>query len=158
MNTQASNSVQTPTMKIQVLPIKPSHKQSPVLPIPIPAGPAAAIEQEPEWIDIDQYLRDGRDSVLYVKAYGLSMKSKTENSIDDGDLLVVHRTGWAEPGDIVIAEINGEFTIKKLGNGSHGLYLVPANEAYEPRKVRETDSFAVWAVVTHVIRRMKRAA
>jgi DNA polymerase V len=128
------------------------------LPIPIPAGPAAAVEQEPEWIDIEQFLREGRDHVLYVRAYGLSMKSKDENRIDDGDLLVVHRTGAAEPGDVVIAEVNGEFTIKRLKRHSHGLYLVPANDAYPIRRVDRSDDFRVWAVVTHNIHRFRRLA
>jgi len=130
----------------------------PFFPVAIPAGPGREIEQEPEWIDIEQFLREGRENVLYVRAFGLSMKAKNENGIDDGDLLVVHRTGMAEPGDVVIAEVNGEFTIKRLKKHAHGLYLVPANEAYPVRQVHASDKFAVWAVVTHVIHAFKKAA
>lgn len=86
------------------------------------------------------------------------MKSRMEAGIDDGDILAVKQTGFAEPGDVVIAEVNGEYTIKRLKHHAHGLYLVPANEDYPIRRVERTDTFKVWAVVEHVIHRMRRAA
>lgn len=145
-------------MQIQVLSTKPNQTKRPFFPVGIPAGKATQIEQEPEWIDIDQYIRGGQDTIVYCRASGLSMKSKLEAGIDDGDILAVHRTGFAAPGDVVIAEINGEYTIKRLKHHSHGLYLVPANEDYPIRRVDRTDSFSVWAVVSHVIHRMRKAA
>ena len=145
-------------MNLHVLSNKSVPTPRPYFPIPIPAGTPQPIEQEPEWIDIDQYIRGGHDSVVYVRATGLSMKSKYEAGIDDGDILAVVRTGFARPGDVVIAEVNGEFTIKRLKQHTHGLYLVPANTDYPIRRVARTDSFEVWAVVSHVIHRMRRAA
>lgn len=145
-------------MKLQVLQPTMSQKLSPFFPVPIPAGQAMPIEQEPEWIDIDQYIRGGDEGVIYVRASGMSMKAKMEAGIEDGDLLAVVRTGVAHPGDVVVAEINGEFTIKRLKQRSHGLYLIPANEDYPTRRIEKTDTFSVWAVVSHVIHRLRRAA
>lgn len=145
-------------MQLQILAPQMSQKLRPYFPIPVPAGPAQSIEQEPEWIDIDQHIRGGQDQVIYVRAVGLSMRSKHEAGIDDGDILAVHRTGMAKPGDVVIAEVNGEFTIKRLKHHSHGLYLVPANEDYPIRRIDRADTFSVWAVVSYVIHKMKRAA
>ncbi len=135
-----------------------SQQLNPIFPVAVPAGKAQPIEQEPEWIDIDLHIRGGHDHVVYVRATGLSMKAKFEAGIDDGDILAVKRTGFAEPGDVVIAEVNGEFTIKRLRRHSHGLYLVPANDDYPIRRVERTDSFSVWAVVDYVIHKVKRAA
>lgn len=145
-------------MNLHVLSTKTSNNLRPFFPVAIPAGTPQPIEQEAEWIDIDQYICGGRDHVIYVRASGLSMKAKMEAGIDDGDILAVQRTGFAQPGDVVIAEINGEFTIKRLKHHSHGLYLVPANEDYPIRRVERTDNFSVWAVVSTVIHKMRRAA
>ncbi|MEQ1643747.1 MAG: S24 family peptidase, partial [Pyrinomonadaceae bacterium] len=97
-------------------------------------------------------------NIVFVRATGLSMKAKMEAGIDDGDILAVERTGFARPGDVVVAEINGEFTIKRLKHHHNGLYLVPANTDYPICRVTRTDSFSVWAVVSYVVHKMRRAA
>jgi DNA polymerase V len=51
----------------------------------------------------------------------------------------------------VIAEVNGEFTVKRLRSHSQGLYLVPANDMYPVRQVHRRDTFSIWAVVKFVI-------
>lgn len=146
-------------MKIEILATRPSKDLQQFISIPIPAGPAAAlVQEEVEWIDIDHYIRDGKAEVVYCRASGLSMQSKRENRIDDGDILAVLRSGFAEPGDIVVAEVNGEFTIKKLKHHAHGLYLVPANDDYPIRKVERSDTFSVWGVVIAGVHRFRRAA
>jgi len=145
-------------MKIQLLTRRPSTKNRPFFSVPIPAGPAAEIDQDLEWIDIDDYISNGNDETVFIRASGLSMKSKYEAGIDDGDILAVQLKGFAEPGEVVVAQVNGEFTIKRLKQHSHGLYLVPANTDYPLRRVERSDSFRVWAVVSHVIHRMRRAA
>lgn len=145
-------------MKIQILTRKTSNRFRPFFPVPIPAGPPTDIEQDADWIDIDNYISDGHDETAFVKATGLSMQSKLEAGINDGDMLAVKLTGFAEPGDVVIAQVNGEFTVKRLKHHSHGLYLVPANENYPIRRVDRSDSFKIWAVVSHVIHKLRRAA
>lgn len=144
-------------MKLQALVPKFTRKLIPFFPVPVPAGPANAIEQDCEWIDIALVLAGDKD-VVFIRALGLSMASKDENRIDDGDLLVVHRHGFAEPNDVVIAEVNGEFTLKRLRHHAHGLYLVPANDAYPIRQIKRQDDFAVWGVVKYVIHKIHRRA
>jgi len=131
---------------------------NPFFPVAIPAGTPEQIEQEAEWINIDAHLRNGGDHVVYIRAWGLSMKVREENGIDDGDILVVHRNGFAETGDVVIAEINGEFTLKRLQMRAQRLYLVPDNDAYPTREVVRGDHFAVWGVVQFVIKKVVRRA
>ena len=145
-------------MNIQILTRRTSNRFRPYFPVPIPAGPPTEIEQDADWIDIDKYISGDQGETAFVKASRLSMQSKLEAGIDDGDMLAVKLTGFAEPGDVVIAQINGEFTVKRLKHHTHGLYLVPANENYPIRRVDRTDDFRVWAVVSHVIHRMRKAA
>jgi DNA polymerase V len=133
-----------------------SQVLSPYYTVAIPAGAGDSVEQSPEWINIDEYLRRGRvDAVVYVRARGDSM---IEHGIFDGDLMVVLRENHAEIGDMVIAEVNGEFTIKKLEDRHQRLYLVPGNEKYEARRIKATDTFAIWGVIDSVVRRVRRAA
>ena len=51
---------------------------------------------------------------------------------------------------------NGEFTVKFVDVGPAGVRLRPANDAYEPIRVEEGDSFEVWGVVTYVIHKVLR--
>lgn len=135
---------------LQTFASKSSNSLRPFFNIPVPAGPAQPVEQRTEWIDIDEYLRRGSEQIAYIRVYGDSMENV---NIYEGDLLVVRRTEGASAGDVVIAEINGEYTVKRLSQHSHGLYLVPANDKYPIRKVTRSDTFSIWAVVTHVIHR-----
>ena len=139
-------------MKIQVLTPRNSRTLRPFYSVPIPAGPGQSVEQPPEWIDIDDYLRNGSEAVGYLLVTGDSMDSPHEDPrIRHGDILVVKRTDEANSGDVVVAEINGEYTVKRLKQHSRGLYLVPANDAYPIRQVKRSDSFTIWAKVKHVI-------
>ncbi len=145
-------------MNIQILARRSSGTLRPFFPVPVPAGPPTDIEQEAEWLDIDRYISDGNGETVFIRATGLSMQSRFEAGINDGDLLAVKLTGFARPGDVVVAQVNGEFTVKRLKSHSHGLYLVPANDAYPIRRVERRDDFRIWAVVSHVIHKLRRAA
>ena len=71
--------------------------------------------------------------------------------IHDGDLLVVDRSLPATPGRVVIAALDGELTIKRLGTGPNGLRLEPENESYSPIEIGEETDARIWGVVTSVI-------
>lgn len=53
--------------------------------------------------------------------------------------------------DIILAVINGEFTVKRIKKNEDELYLMPANENYNPIKITEEMNFQVWGVVTFII-------
>ena len=53
--------------------------------------------------------------------------------------------------DIVLAVVNGEFTVKRIKKNDNELYLMPANENYRPMKITEDMDFQVWGVVTFII-------
>lgn len=125
--------------------------QNPFFTVPVPAGHPQPVEATAEWLNIDEYVRAGSPSVVYIRVFGDSME---DVGIHDGDLLVVRRTESARSGEVVIADINGEFTIKRLNQEQNHLYLVPANGKYPKREIKKKDLFSVWAVVTHIIHKL----
>jgi repressor LexA len=74
----------------------------------------------------------------------------------DGDLLAVHKADEARDGEIVVARIDDEVTVKRLkrGRARSRLMLLPENDAYEPIEVDlEQQSFAIEGISVGVIRR-----
>ncbi len=76
--------------------------------------------------------------------------------IQDNDVLVVDRSVTARVGSIVVAVVNGELTVKTLGQTKTGQpRLVPANSRYEAIEIRDGMSFEVWGVVTGSVRKFR---
>lgn len=71
--------------------------------------------------------------------------------IQPGDMVVVERRGTYKPGQIVIAMVDGEYTMKYLRKKGSEYFLEPGNAKYKPIYPRE--SFRVEAVVTAVVRK-----
>lgn len=115
----------------------------------IEAGfPSAAEEELLDVMNFDEYLVPNKESTYILKVKGDSM---IDAGIQPGDMVVVERKATYKPGQIVVAMIDGEYTMKYLRkkNGEH--YLEPANAKYKPIYPRE--SFRVEAVVTAVVRK-----
>ena len=70
--------------------------------------------------------------------------------IPDGAILIVHKQPHAENGNIVIAFLNGEQTVKYLKFSGDDMYLVPANNNYLPIPVRKTDEFLILGKVVEI--------
>ena len=71
--------------------------------------------------------------------------------IHKGDILIVDRSLEADCGRIVIAFLNGEFTVKRLKKEGKELYLVPENPKFPRLKIEPGWDFQIWGVVTYVI-------
>jgi repressor LexA len=110
--------------------------------------PSAAEEELLDVMNFDEYLVPNKESSYILKVKGDSM---IDAGIQPGDMVVVERRGTYKPGQIVIAMIDGEYTMKYLRkkNGEH--FLEPANAKYKP--IYPTESFRVEAVVTAVVRK-----
>ena len=106
-------------------------------------------------IDLHNELVHHPATTFYARAVGDSM---TGCGIDDGDLLVIDKSIEAQDGDIVVAFIDGEFTLKrvKTDKAANCLWLMPANDQYKPIKVTEDNNFIVWGVLTYNIKRQLR--
>ena len=78
--------------------------------------------------------------------------------ISDGDIAVIDRSVDATDGDIVVAHVNGEFTIKylDLSNRHKGyIELRPANKSFQSIRISSADEFDVWGVVVWTIKKWK---
>lgn len=94
-------------------------------------------------------------ATFYAMAKGDSM---VEAGIEEGDILVIDRALEAEDGDIVVAYINNEFTVKyiDLSRRSKGIiYLRPGNPDYSSIRLKPGDELVIWGVVSSVIKRFR---
>ena len=99
-------------------------------------------------LDLNEFLIKHPSATFFLRVSGDSM---TGAGIFSGDILVVDRAEEAKHDSIVIAELNGELTVKRLVRDNGMLYLFPENPAYQPIKVCRDMEFTVWGVVIHVI-------
>jgi DNA polymerase V len=110
--------------------------------------PSPAEDHMESSLDLNQHLIKHPSATFYVYARGDSMVSA---GISDGDMLIVDRSLEAKNGSIVVAIINGEFTVKGISKVNGHLYLMPHNTSYNPIKITEEMDFEIWGVVTHSI-------
>ncbi|HJA86025.1 MAG TPA: translesion error-prone DNA polymerase V autoproteolytic subunit [Candidatus Bacteroides avicola] len=117
--------------------------------------PSPAQDYMSDSIDLNQELIRHPATTFYARAVGDSMKGC---GIDDGDLLVIDKAISPQNGDIVVAYIDGEFTLKKVRLEPDGscLWLIPANDEYPPIKITEENDFIIWGVLTYNIKRQLR--
>jgi len=99
-------------------------------------------------MNIDEYLIDNREASFVLRVKGDSM---VDAGICSGDLVVVERGAQPHVGDIVIAEIDGEYTMKYYHMRRGKAFLMPANKKYKPFFPK--DSLTIVAVVRAVIRK-----
>ena len=126
---------------------------SSIQPIPlynsVAAGfPSPAEDHMDSSLDLNQHLIKHPSATFYVYARGDSMVSA---GISDGDMLIVDRSLEATNDSIVVAIINGEFTVKSISKVNEHLYLMPHNTSYNPIEITEEMDFEIWGVVTHSI-------
>ena len=88
------------------------------------------------------------DYLLRVK--GDSMR---DDGILDGDLIAVHRSPVAEDGQIVVARIDGEITVKRLKRRRDRILLMPRNPDYAPIEVPADADFAIEGLYCGLVRR-----
>ena len=71
------------------------------------------------------------------------------------DFLIVDKSITPLLGDIVLAVLNEEFTVRYLGENDNGMVLIPANKNHKIIEVKDNSSFEVWGVVTGSMRKFK---
>jgi len=115
----------------------------------IKAGfPSPAEDYLDKKLDLNEHLIKHPASTFFVKVKGDSM---TGAGINSGDILIVDRS--LEPKDkrIVVAVVNGDFTVKRISKNKDKLSLISENPKYAPIEIKEGMDFEVWGVVLHVI-------
>ncbi len=113
--------------------------------------PSPAQDYITESIDFNRDLIMHPQATFYARAVGHSM---TGRGIDDGDLLVIDRLIEPQEGHIVVAFVDGEFTLKTFHRDEkeNCVWLLPANPDYPPLKVTEDSEFKVWGVLVYNIK------
>ncbi|MDI1362694.1 translesion error-prone DNA polymerase V autoproteolytic subunit [Methylotenera sp.] len=115
--------------------------------------PSPAEEHVEKRLDPSEFLIDQKDATFFVTIQGYSMM---DVGLLPKDKAVVDRSKIASIGDIVLAVLDGEFTIKTLSRSKEGkVRLLPANStgAYSPIEITEEMNFEIWGVVTGSFRR-----
>ena len=102
-------------------------------------------------LDLNEHLISNKAATFFLIAKGDSM---VDAGIYDGDLLIVDRSISGTNGKVVIAILDGEFTVKRLRSEKGSLYLDPENEKYASIEIKEGNDFKVWGVVTYVIHKV----
>lgn len=115
----------------------------------VPAGfPSPADDYLDMDLNLHDYLVQHPSATFCVKAIGDSM---VDAGIKSSDVMVIDRALTPKNNDIILAVVNGEFTVKRIKKNDDELYLIPANENYRPMKITEDMDFQVWGVVTFII-------
>jgi repressor LexA len=111
-------------------------------------SPILAVENREDEIQVDPDLFKPRPDY----ALRVSGESMINAGINDGDLLLVHRTPQARSGQIVVARINDEVTVKRLQRRGRGIRLQAENPHHEDIQVGRDDDFAIEGLGVGVIR------
>lgn len=110
--------------------------------------PSPAEEELADNISLDDLLIQDRQATFLLKVSGDSMM---DAGILPGDMVIVDRGRTAKSGDIVIAEVDGAWTMKYLKKRGEMVVLLPANPKYKP--IRPKIELKIAGVVTAVVRK-----
>ncbi|MFZ1829017.1 MAG: S24 family peptidase [Candidatus Competibacteraceae bacterium] len=117
----------------------------------VPAGLPVGTTDSGEAHSIDAWLVRQPSRTVLIPVTGDSMM---EAGIHPGDRVVVERDAPARPGDVVVAIIDGEFTLKTLAVENDQAVLQPANPAYPV--LRPSERLEIFGVVVGLIRSYRR--
>lgn len=110
--------------------------------------PSPAEDHTEQKLDLNHFLIKHPAATFFVRVEGDSMKG---GGISNGDLLIVDRAITPQNGQIVVAILNGEFTLKRIKKEGKRLFLKPENPSFPLIQITEEMDFQVWGVVTYTI-------
>lgn len=112
--------------------------------------PSPAEEELVDTLSLDDFLIQNREATFLLKVSGDSMSGA---GILQGDMVIVDKGQTPKSGDIVIAQVDGEWTMKFLRKRGDNITLVPANPKYQP--IKPKNELKIAGVVTAVVRKYK---
>ncbi len=110
--------------------------------------PSSADDYVETSLDLNSHLVQHPAATFFVKVEGNSM---IQGNIHPGDILVVDRALSPSNGKVVIAILDGEFTVKRIRQKNHATWLVADNPDYPPIPMEKHQDCQIWGVVTYVI-------
>ena len=131
----------------------PRTKQKLAFITDIPAGfPSPAADSVQQGLDLNQLVIEHPSATFFVRVIGYSMK---DIGIYSGDILVVDRSLEPHNNDVVVAIIDGSFTVKRIHIANGKVELIAENSDYKKISVSDGMEPQVWGVVTHVIHKCR---
>ncbi len=115
----------------------------------VKAGFPSQAEEVRESVNLEEMLVGTKRADTYL--FEVDGESMIDAHIANGDMVLVERTNQAKNGDIVIAEVDGEHTMKYLRKEGNKTWLEPANKRFKP--IYPTSSLTIAGVVKAVIRK-----
>jgi SOS regulatory protein LexA len=112
--------------------------------------PTPAEEDLAETMSLDNYLIQNKEATFMLRVSGESM---IDAGIQPGDMLIVERRSDAKDGDIIVAFIDGGYTVKFLRKRHGKVWLEAANERFKDIVPAESEELKIMAVVKAVIRK-----
>lgn len=107
--------------------------------------PSPAEDHQQKRLDLNELLIQQPESTFFMRVRGASMQ---DAGIEDGDFVIVDRSIQPKHGHIVVAVIDGEFTIKRFYQKNNLVKLLAANSRYADIEPREGQELMIWGVVT----------
>ena len=114
--------------------------------------PSPAEDHTSRRIDLNEVLIKHPEATFLMRVRGASMR---EAGIDDGDTVIVDRALQPVHGRVVVAVVDGDFTVKRLWKRGENVKLQAANPAYPDITPRDGQTIEVWGVVTHAVKNMQ---
>lgn len=121
----------------------------PLVSAKVQAGfPSPADDHMERSLDLNEHLVSNPASTFFVRVQGDSMR---DAGIRDGDILVVDRSVQSKDRQIVVAMLDGDFTVKRLRKRNGKVFLEAENSDYPPIEVSGGQELVIWGAVTFVI-------
>jgi repressor LexA len=141
--------------------LRPMKRGLETIPVPlvgeVPAGPLMTAAQNVEgWIRLPRELakpRDGRLFLLRVRGDSMNRATISGDSIEDGDVVLVHQQSTAQLGEVVVAYIDGEATIKRLAIAGDFYVLRPESKNPKHLPIVVGEGFRTLGVVRRVLKK-----
>ena len=122
---------------------------TPIFTSRVQAGfPSPADDYLEDQLDLNKHLIYHQEATFFVRAQGESMLNA---GVHPGDILVVDKSLTAKSGKIVIAVVDGEFTVKRLYKYKGKITLKAENPDFDDIVINENNELIIWGVVTSVI-------
>jgi DNA polymerase V len=112
--------------------------------------PSPADDEPREKLDLVKLLVRHPASTFFFRVGGTSM---VDAEMDEGDIIIVDRGIDPYNGCSAVCFIDGEFTVKRIEHHSDHTLLVAANPKFEPIRITADNEFAIWGVVTYIIKK-----
>jgi repressor LexA len=157
----SKNAVSKLINKLEQLKVLERDKKGRLIPVSIASSvrvlgtveagfPSPAEEELVDTLSLDDLLIQNREATFLLKVSGDSMSGA---GILPGDMVIVDKGQVPKSGDIVIAEVDGQWTMKYLRKRGSAVTLIPANPKYKP--IEPKNELKIAGVVTAVVRKYK---